>query len=293
MQSHSTAVTASTLPAHEPFGARPGDHSSGVGALPGNQSEADVALLPEESAHPQFDSGAIATSGQVGLKPSEEASGNEAAFGQARNMAGVGALVGDRSESGVARLPDERSKDASDFAPVGAVTGSRDEQGKQSVEPSTTNAADKGPAPAQDSSAHEAAKKEMGDSGHKGLPNQVSARFNFVQAIKRTGGMAGQHQLPGDPGTGPVAAETQRGQASSLQADLCHATLRPRPHALGGDRARWGGVPLNGDCARAELDTDTNVREVRSAPRVLSARPTLPISRRALIWFTSMRRTPC
>ena len=153
------------MPAHEPFGAQAGDHSLGAGALPGNQSEANVALLPEESAHPQFDSGLIATSGQVGLKPSEEASGNEAAVGQACNVAGVGALVGDRSESGVARLPDERSKDISDFAPVGAVVGSRDDQGKQSVEPSTTNAADKDPAPAQDSSAHEAA-KEMGDSGH-------------------------------------------------------------------------------------------------------------------------------
>ncbi|RPD72688.1 hypothetical protein L226DRAFT_511379 [Lentinus tigrinus ALCF2SS1-7] len=314
--SHSTAITASTLPAHEPFGAQPGDHSSGVGALPGNQSEASVALLPEESAHPQYDSGPIGTSGQVALKPSEEATGNESSLGQARNVAGVGALVGgrneegvarlpeersttgsgisstvkptqeekgneaatgqdrhvggvgalvgDKNEEGVARLPDERSQGSSGFTPVGAVVGSRDEQGKQTVTPSTT---DKPSAPAKDSSTHETAKKEMGASGTKGLPNKVSQAFRGVCMLERTGETARQHQLPGDPGTGRFAVETKGGkagreeQASSTQADQLHATLRPRPHALGGERAWWGGVPLNGERARAELNADADDRD--------------------------------
>ncbi|KAI0692127.1 hypothetical protein C8T65DRAFT_699597 [Cerioporus squamosus] len=299
--SHSTAVTASTLPSHEPFGARPGDHSLGVGALPGTQSESNVALLPEESAHPQFDSGAVDSRGQVGLKPSEEikgneatsgaarhvagvgalvgdrseegvarlpderstpaagvssnvikptqeAKGNEAASGQDRHVAGVGALVGDRNEQGVARLPDERSQGTSGFAPVGAVVGSRDDQGKQAVKPTTSG--EKGPAPP----AKDTAKAETHPSGHKGLPNKHTA---------------GQQQLPGDPGTGRFAAEAKGGEvgrdddARSTQADQLHATLRPRPHALGGQRAWWGGVPLNGARARAELDADADDRDYR------------------------------
>ena len=102
---HSTALTASTLPAHEPFCAHPGDHSSGAGALPGNQSEPHVARLPEESARPQYDSGPIDADAQVALKPTEEYSGNEVSRAQ---FGGLGAFVGERDEVGVARLPEER-----------------------------------------------------------------------------------------------------------------------------------------------------------------------------------------
>lgn len=131
---HSTAVTSSTLPAHEPFGAKLGDHSLGVGALPGNQSEASVALLPDESAHPQYDSGAVSTRAQVALKPSEERTGNEAAFGAMRHVGGVGALVGDHNEKGVGQLPDERSTGTSQpNLGTGAILGTRDNQGKQGV----------------------------------------------------------------------------------------------------------------------------------------------------------------
>ncbi len=121
-----------------------------MGSLPGTQSEANVALLPEESAHPQYDSGAIDTRAQVNLKPSEESKGNEASFGAARHVAGVGALVGDRSEEGVARLPDE--------------------QGKQDVKPSTTS--EKAPVPPMKDIP--AAKHEVHPSGNKDLPNKVS-----------------------------------------------------------------------------------------------------------------------
>ncbi|KAI0092221.1 hypothetical protein BDY19DRAFT_928909 [Irpex rosettiformis] len=48
---HSTAVTASTVPSRELEGAKPGDHSSGVGALPGSLNEPGVAILPDERRH--------------------------------------------------------------------------------------------------------------------------------------------------------------------------------------------------------------------------------------------------
>ncbi|WVR07823.1 hypothetical protein IAU60_004866 [Kwoniella sp. DSM 27419] len=41
-----------SLPSEEPAGAVPGEHTSGVGALPGPETEAGVAVLPEERAHP-------------------------------------------------------------------------------------------------------------------------------------------------------------------------------------------------------------------------------------------------
>ncbi|KAI0665531.1 hypothetical protein C8Q78DRAFT_1064332 [Trametes maxima] len=107
--SRTTAVTASTVPTRGLFGAQPGDHSSGAGALPGDQDEPHVARLPEESVRPQFDSGPMDTAAQVALKPSEETFGNDAAVGEARHVGGVGALIGDRDESSVAVAPDERA----------------------------------------------------------------------------------------------------------------------------------------------------------------------------------------
>ncbi|KAI0742231.1 hypothetical protein C8Q80DRAFT_1122586 [Daedaleopsis nitida] len=239
MQSHSTAVAPSTLPAHEPFGARPGEFSSGAGALPGHQSEANVALLPEESAHPQFDSGAVATHAQAGLKPSEEPHGNEASTGAMRHVAGVGALVGDRSEEGVARLPDERSStdvskvgSAKSNAGVGAVVGGRDDTGKQSVK--GVSASDKPPAPpAKDGESEKKATPAV--TGHKGAPNK----------------------LPGDPGTGRFTSESPEDfQSHDTRTDLLNANPKPRAHALGGDRSQWGNVPMNGSAARKDRDYD-------------------------------------
>ncbi|RDX43348.1 hypothetical protein OH76DRAFT_1560391 [Lentinus brumalis] len=109
-----------------------GDHSLGRGSLPVIQNEVNVALLPEESAHPLFDCGAIDIRGEVGLKPSEESKGNEASSGAARHVAGVGALVGDR------RVPSNVVR-TSGFVPVGAIVESRDDQGKQAVKPSMTS----------------------------------------------------------------------------------------------------------------------------------------------------------
>lgn len=45
---HTTAVAASSLPSQEKEGAKPGDYSTGAGALPGSVNESSVAVLPEE-----------------------------------------------------------------------------------------------------------------------------------------------------------------------------------------------------------------------------------------------------
>jgi hypothetical protein len=41
---------AKSLPSEEPLGAKPGDRSAGVGALPGLSTETGVAVLPEEKS---------------------------------------------------------------------------------------------------------------------------------------------------------------------------------------------------------------------------------------------------
>jgi len=42
------ATFKTSLPSDEPLGAQPGEHVSGVGALPGQASETGVAILPDE-----------------------------------------------------------------------------------------------------------------------------------------------------------------------------------------------------------------------------------------------------
>ncbi|KAI0632566.1 hypothetical protein C8Q77DRAFT_1158058 [Trametes polyzona] len=282
---HTTAVTSSTVPSRELFGAQPGEHSSGAGALPGYQDEAHVARLPEESARPQYDSGPVDNAAQIALKPSEEKTGNEAAVGEMRHVGGVGALVGGRDESSVALAPDERagynassavggasrtlpSQEASGndsartprhVGGVGALVGGRDEQGAAVLPDERTQQQGTGtgtvtqpkmeqaPAvpPKEDNGGDKNLKNVKG--GHHGQPNK------------------GEHDLPGDPGTGQFARTQSRsppggvdehGKPRETQADLLHATLRPRAHALGAERAHWGNVPLNGASAREELARD-------------------------------------
>ncbi|KAI0653243.1 hypothetical protein C8Q70DRAFT_1059482 [Cubamyces menziesii] len=206
---HSTAVTSSAVPSRELFGAQPGDHSSGAGALPGFQDEPHVARLPEESAHPQYDSGPMDTAGQLSLLPSEETTGNESAVGDARHAGGVGALIGGRDESSVALSPDERARlmasgatgtasrtlpsqepkgNEADEAPkhvsgVGALVGGREEQGaailpdektlKTGTGTSTvTQNKDQLDDQAPQSSQEHKDNPSAQKSGHHGLPNK-------------------------------------------------------------------------------------------------------------------------
>ena len=98
-------------------------------------------------------------------------------------------------------------------------------------------------------------------SGHHGLPNKVSSDVLFVIALQWTVGRAmlgaqrseDEHSLPGDPGTGrfsyPRSEERdEQGKPSEMQANLLHATLRPRAHALGAERAKWGDSPVEWRC---------------------------------------------
>ncbi|KAI0820556.1 hypothetical protein BC628DRAFT_1330201 [Trametes gibbosa] len=288
---HSTAVTASTVPSREHFGAQPGDHSSGAGALPGLQEEPHVARLPEESAHPQYDSGpTIDTSAQVALKPTEEAFGNEAAVGDARRVGGVGALVGARDESSVALVPDERAAQTTTgvqrgtmpsqepfgneaagaskhVGGVGALVGNFNEPGaavlpdertQQQGTGSSTITQPKTPfVPPQDTAKPNAGGDKVLNvkSADHAAPNKV--RFICLRCSRE--GMDGTRDAhSGDPGTGCFLASErdEHGRPREAQGDPLHATLRPRAHALGAEHAVWGGIPLSGASARAELGGD-------------------------------------
>ena len=51
------ATFKTSMPSEEPLGAQPGEHVSGVGALPGTAAETGVAILPDEkSEHKDFHS---------------------------------------------------------------------------------------------------------------------------------------------------------------------------------------------------------------------------------------------
>jgi hypothetical protein len=75
------------LPSEEPLGARPGEHVSGVGALPGQASETGVAVLPDEKV--ASGSGSLPTQENQGLLPGEV-------------TAGIGALSVSKDDSNIA-----------------------------------------------------------------------------------------------------------------------------------------------------------------------------------------------
>ena len=173
IQSKSTAVTASTLPAHEPFGAQPGDHSLGVGALPGNQSESGVARLPNERA-------------ETVCVVDEDAEKQQKIDEVVRQDGGIG---------GPAFEPSSKSPDASAAAGVasGGIIGGRDDEGRQQVhavtaqdkqEKQAQSAPESRPRDEKEPSERpttqgEEVMKDMehpagGSGGHKGKPNQVS-----------------------------------------------------------------------------------------------------------------------
>ncbi|EJF58868.1 hypothetical protein DICSQDRAFT_182250 [Dichomitus squalens LYAD-421 SS1] len=267
-----TAVTASTLPSREFMGAQPGDRSSGAGALPGYQNESHVARLPEESIHPQYDSGNVDTAAQVAMLPSDEKYGNEAAFGDMRHVAGVGALIGDRSEQGVARLPDERQGTGTTgqtgtrgdpgagltgptgATGVGALVVTRDDQGRQGVnvmDSRGSHAASGVAAPTVErkdkEKTIEAKPKEEGDKKDEG--KKASGQSEPKGQPNKSGDW-------GSKGLTPKDLDIGNGQRRAVQADPLHANIRPRAHGLGGPGARWGSNAVDGDHARDDLEHD-------------------------------------
>ncbi|OCF32178.1 hypothetical protein I316_06092 [Kwoniella heveanensis BCC8398] len=97
-----------SLPSEEPAGAQPGEHTSGVGALPGTAAETGVAILPEEKKP----AATLPSQENQGVRPGE-------------SSGGVGALPGKLGESDVALLPDERaSKAYNELPPATSGSGS-------------------------------------------------------------------------------------------------------------------------------------------------------------------------
>lgn len=116
----STAVTGSTLPTRELDGAKPYEHSSGAGALPGSWNEPAVAALPDEGARgiTNATSASVGTHartfGQATLPSHDDdwrGDGHQADGGVEHGQVsgGVGSLPGHKDEQGVAVLPDERN----------------------------------------------------------------------------------------------------------------------------------------------------------------------------------------
>lgn len=126
-----TAVAPRTsFPSNEPAGALPGEHTSGVGALPGASTETGVAVLPDEKsqsrgvpvpAQGQADEPDIASSsslqnqaprpGEVAVAPRVSLPSEEPAGAlPGEHTTGVGALPGAANETGVAVLPEERGE---------------------------------------------------------------------------------------------------------------------------------------------------------------------------------------
>nr|KIR47560.1 hypothetical protein I312_03327 [Cryptococcus bacillisporus CA1280] len=85
------AVPRVSHPTEELVGAQPGEHSDGVGALPGTVNEAGVAILPDERSGTHF---SLPSHELIGALNREHSSG-------------VGALPGTVHETGVAILPEE------------------------------------------------------------------------------------------------------------------------------------------------------------------------------------------
>ncbi|KAL4244049.1 hypothetical protein ABKN59_010553 [Abortiporus biennis] len=139
-----------SLPSSESTGAQPFEHTSGVGALPGNVSERGVARLPDEPGRKEELGIGAATDPNVGTHartfdakdtdlPSQEKeeslktglggsgdmSREPVGSSKAHASGGVGALPGGVGEEGVAKLPDERAKESTENAPKKAFsTGS-------------------------------------------------------------------------------------------------------------------------------------------------------------------------
>jgi len=123
------ATTKYSLPSEEGTGAKPFEHTGGVGALPGKKTEAGVATLPDENMR----GATFATSAGVGThgrtfdattKPTQDENvRDELHQVKGREVTGgVGRLPGMAGEEGVAVLPDERAGAGYGGAGVGATS---------------------------------------------------------------------------------------------------------------------------------------------------------------------------
>ncbi|KAI0696198.1 hypothetical protein BC835DRAFT_889777 [Cytidiella melzeri] len=232
---HTTAVGPSSLPTRELDGAQPGDHSSGVGALPGSLGESGVAVLPDEGGRGITG----ATSAAVGTHaktfdavtlPSQDT------FSAVSG--GVGALPGQTGEAGVAVLPDERSVVPSvnnlsqptdpKTGEIAHIADTAQAEGVKSADsqpqlPPKSSRSKAGAAAIGAAVGVDVVKKENAkDNEKKSLPSK--SYFDTILIVGR-----------------------KNEKHAELQADLLHINLQPRIHAPAGKGAQWAGKPVGGE----------------------------------------------
>ncbi|WVF73149.1 hypothetical protein IAT40_007968 [Kwoniella sp. CBS 6097] len=156
-----------SLPSEEPAGALPGEHTSGVGALPGTVAETGVAVLPDEKKP----AATLPSQENQGVRPGE-------------SSGGVGSLPGKLGESDVALLPDERaSKAYNELPPATSSTGSAGPSGSalaSDVIPTTGTATSRhvgNSSFAPSSSSDAVPSRSGGSSSYTGLAAPLPATF--------------------------------------------------------------------------------------------------------------------
>jgi hypothetical protein len=148
---------AAALPSTEKEGAHPGEHSGGVGSLPGSISETSVAKLPDERASERKASASrsngITADTDRGDDPSEAAalpSTEKEGAHPGEHSGGVGSLPGSISETSVAKLPDERASERKASASrSNGITADTDREDDTSSPVVAAVAPDSSPVPAK------------------------------------------------------------------------------------------------------------------------------------------------
>ncbi|CCM04157.1 uncharacterized protein FIBRA_06319 [Fibroporia radiculosa] len=222
-----TAVTdATSLPSQEKQGQSPFTHVGGVGMLPGKREEQGVAVLPDETSGGAGVTGATSSASGTNprtydspagmTRPSEE-EGNERRVGR-EAVGGVGALVGGKEEEGVAKLPDERTKED--------VREQRSEGGLAGV------------------GGTGASQSKKGDKVDEMNQPEREERHDRVEKTAESKKDEVKKETHGQPST-RNARMTGKGTAGSrddARMDLLHANVHPRTHTLGSPGAVWHGI---------------------------------------------------
>ncbi|KAA1466975.1 hypothetical protein DENSPDRAFT_926266 [Dentipellis sp. KUC8613] len=205
-----------SLPSEELTGFQPHEHVDGAGELPGTVFEHGVARTPEERRHGSHPGSEALTGANVAIAsehdrphikslPSQELVG----FQPHEHVDGAGELPGTVYESGVARLPDERTPGtqtpATGGVPVAATTAN---------DPPTQDKGDVKP--------KEVAKEQAGSSD-KGADNSGTAKTSqALNAPSATNGHSAEQPSPVESKSGhkPGFLERVRGEAKILVGKL-------------------------------------------------------------------------
>ncbi|ESK86501.1 hypothetical protein Moror_9852 [Moniliophthora roreri MCA 2997] len=247
---------------------KPFEHSDGVGSLPGNQSEASVAKLPDErEAETQSPSG-ITT--HPTTLPSQD--GPQEPF---EHSNGVGSLPGNQSEASVAKLPDERKAKTENTSAssggVGDLPGSHSEAGvaklpeeralEEKNQLHTSNLTPSTSLPLE-SVSNASIVAQLGDT-----PAQTPGVRQSPLSKQVTNGtsVGGVGDLPGGKSESSVAVlPDEKNSMENIDSNLKPhsgepANLNPRTHPLAAEGAKWKGVPLD-ELFQAKLDANPHAQ---------------------------------